>query len=254
MIVVTAGNFPAVPDDHLVSHHPGGRNERRTLVSTRAARWLAAAAAAVLLTACGGDDTATTTSTSTSAGEAATTSPTAPAGTTEDQAESGEGVTVADGWAKATAGTEESSMTAVFGILTNHTDTDRSIVSAVTSASPRAELHEMTMIDGAMIMREVPGGIVIPAGGSVTLEPGGLHVMVMDAAEPLAPGDEVDVILTLDDESTVTFTALAKEFAGANEEYESTHGAEDGHGADDGHGHGADDGHGHGAESSASHG
>lgn len=215
----------------------------------------AAAAVTLLLTACGGGDADTADA---PANVAATTSAAPATGasvpTDGTEAAADEPISVVDGWAKATAGTEETSMTAVFGTLTNNTDADRTIVSAVTTASPRAELHEMATVDGAMIMREVAGGIMIPAGGSTTLEPGGLHVMVMDATEELAPGDEVDVVLTFDDDSTLEFTALAKEFAGANEEYESDGGTgsmEMDHGNMDHGTSGAEDHSGHGTESSS---
>lgn len=111
-------------------------------------------------------------------------------------------------------------MTAAFGVLTNRSDKDVTVVSATNSISGRTELHEMTMVNGAMNMRPVDGGIPIPAGGSATLDPGGLHLMILDVTEEIGPGDDVSVTLTFDDDTTLSFTAQAKEFAGANEEYE----------------------------------
>ena len=112
-------------------------------------------------------------------------------------------------------------MTAAFGVVTNHTGKDLTIVSATNDVTDRTELHEMAMVDGAMVMRPIAGGIPIPANGTTTLEPGGLHVMIMDAKAPIAPGDDVHVTLTLSDGSTLLFHATAKEFAGANESYDS---------------------------------
>lgn len=59
-------------------------------------------------------------------------------------------------------------------------------------------------MDTAMTMRQVDS-IVVPAGGSVVLEPGGLHVMLLDLAEPLEAGDTFDLTLTTEtgDELTV---------------------------------------------------
>jgi copper(I)-binding protein len=131
-------------------------------------------------------------------------------------------VTAADTWVKATAGAEDPSMTAAFGVLTNHTDKDLTIVSATNDVTDRTELHEMAMVDGAMVMRPITGGIPIPANGTTTLEPGGVHVMIMDAKAPITPGDDVHVTLTLSDGSTMLFHATAKEFAGANEAYDGT--------------------------------
>lgn len=50
--------------------------------------------------------------------------------------------------------------------------------------------------DGAMVMQEVTGGLDIPAGRTVVLEPGGYHVMLMDLVKPLQEGDRFDLTLT----------------------------------------------------------
>lgn len=129
-------------------------------------------------------------------------------------------VTVSDPWVKAIDGATDMGMTAAFGTLHNSSDQELTVVSATNTVTDHTELHEMVMVDGAMVMRAIAGGITIPAGGSTTLEPGGLHVMIMDAQQPISPGQEVGVTLTLSDGSTVAFQALAKEFAGANEQYD----------------------------------
>jgi hypothetical protein len=46
----------------------------------------------------------------------------------------------------------------------------------------------MTVVDGVMKMRELPAGLVIPAGQSVELKPGSYHVMMMDLAQPVEQG------------------------------------------------------------------
>jgi copper(I)-binding protein len=129
-------------------------------------------------------------------------------------------VSIADAWVKATVGTEDPTMTAAFGVLTNHTDKALTIISATNDVTDRTELHEMAMVDGAMVMRPIAGGIPIPANGTTALAPGGLHVMIMEAKAPIAPGDDVTVILTMNDGSTLLVHATAKEFAGANESYD----------------------------------
>lgn len=73
-----------------------------------------------------------------------------------------------------------------------------------------------------MKMREKPGGLQIPAGGSVTLKPGGDHLMVMGLTKPVTAGDTVTVTLTLQGGQTTSFTATAKTFAGAEESYHSS--------------------------------
>jgi copper(I)-binding protein len=186
------------------------------------APWLLATACAggLLLAGCGSGTIPSAASASSSAAASAAASSTAAAGE----------VTVADTWVRATEGTDDPTMTAAFGVLTNHTDQPRTVVSATNSASDHTELHEMAMEGGAMVMRPVAGGIPIPAGGTTTLEPGGLHVMVMNLTSPIRPGDELNVVLTLDDGSTVPFIAVAKEFAGAQESYSPSGGMDMGTG------------------------
>jgi hypothetical protein len=123
-------------------------------------------------------------------------------------------LTVRDAWVKAA----DSGMTAAFAVLVNDADTDVTVVSAVSPVSP-IELHEMTMKDGAMVMRPTADGFTIRARSSHTLEPGGDHLMLMDLSTPIRPGDEIPITLTLADGGTVTFTAVAKPFAGAGESY-----------------------------------
>ncbi|MBH0023404.1 copper chaperone PCu(A)C [Salinibacterium sp. SWN248] len=126
-------------------------------------------------------------------------------------------LTTSDTWVKAI----DSGMTAAFGMVENPTDHDITIVSATTSASDMTELHEtLENESGDMVMQPIEGGFTIPAGGMLMLEPGGNHIMIMGVADPILAGDDVTVTLTLDDGSTLEFTAPAKDYSGANENYE----------------------------------
>lgn len=131
-------------------------------------------------------------------------------------APAGQNVTLADGWVKAA----DSGMSAAFGELTNAGPDDVTVVSATTEASSMLELHETVENEsGEMIMREIEGGFVIPAGDTLTLAPGGSHIMLMDLTDPLEAGEEVTFTLTFADDSTFEFTAPVKDYSGANENY-----------------------------------
>ncbi|GAB2469048.1 hypothetical protein GCM10027063_06810 [Promicromonospora xylanilytica] len=128
-----------------------------------------------------------------------------------------QGVALSDGWVKAA----DSGMSAAFGELTNSGSDDVTVVSATTEASSMIELHETVANEsGEMIMREIEGGFVIPAGETLSLEPGGSHIMLMDLGDPLEAGEEVTFTLTFEDDSTYEFTAPVKDYSGANENYE----------------------------------
>jgi copper(I)-binding protein len=64
-----------------------------------------------------------------------------------------------------------------------------------------------------MMMREVEGGIELTADESVTFEPGGYHVMLLDLAEPLEVGDEFELTLEFADNDDVTITVPVEETA-----------------------------------------
>ena len=129
----------------------------------------------------------------------------------------GDAVTIDDAWVKAA----DSGMSAAFGDLKNTGTEDITLVSATTPASSMLELHETVENEsGSMAMRQKDGGFTIPAGGQVTLEPGGNHIMLMGLHSPVKAGDELTFTLTFSDESTFEFTAPAKDYAGANENYE----------------------------------
>lgn len=133
----------------------------------------------------------------------------------ETQETSTPALSVNDPWVKAA----DSGMTAAFGTLVNNTDAEIVVVGATSPVSP-VELHEVVMVDGVMTMRAKEGGFVIPANGSHSLEPGGDHLMLVDLASPVRAGDVVEFTLTFNDGSTVTFTAMARPFAGGNETYD----------------------------------
>lgn len=129
-----------------------------------------------------------------------------------------------DVWVKAA----DSGMTAGFGQLRNDGDTDLTVVSATDEATATMELHETVANEsGQMVMREIEGGFVIPAGGSIELAPGGNHLMFMDVTSPLHAGEETTITLTFADDSTAEITAPIKEFSGANENYEGDMGEMD---------------------------
>jgi copper(I)-binding protein len=130
-------------------------------------------------------------------------------GTASDDASS---LTITDTWVKAA----DEGMTAAFGTIENSSERDITITGASSEAATAVELHEV--VDD--VMRQIDGGFTVPAGGSLMLEPGGYHLMFMGIPAPIAAGDDVTVTLTLSDGSALDLMAVAKDFAGANEDYD----------------------------------
>lgn len=64
---------------------------------------------------------------------------------------------------------------------------DRLLGASADGVAARVEVHEMQMQGETMRMRRVDG-IALPAGKRVALEPGGLHLMLLELKAPLAEG------------------------------------------------------------------
>ena len=82
------------------------------------------------------------------------------------------------------------------------TEADR-LVSVSTDAANAAQIHEMALENDVMKMRQLPDGLEIPAGATVELAPGGLHLMFMGLKRPFVEGETVSVTLTFEKAGTV---------------------------------------------------
>jgi uncharacterized protein YcnI len=82
--------------------------------------------------------------------------------------------------------------------ITNGGKTADRLTGGSFEGGGRIEVHEMSMNDGVMKMRALDGGLEIKPGATVTLEPGGYHLMMLDLAKPLAKGDKVKAHLTFE--------------------------------------------------------
>lgn len=91
-----------------------------------------------------------------------------------------------------------------FVTITNAGDADDTLIGAASSVAGHMEVHEMAMDGDVMRMRELADGLPIPAGETVTLKPGGYHMMFMELQQPLVKGDVVSVILTFEKAGEVT--------------------------------------------------
>jgi len=91
-----------------------------------------------------------------------------------------------------------------FLTIANRGHQDDRLVAAASPAAGYMEVHEMAMEGDVMRMRELAGGLPIPAGATVELKPGGFHVMFMDLKQPLVEGATVEVTLTFEKAGSVT--------------------------------------------------
>ncbi|HEY9310977.1 copper chaperone PCu(A)C [Williamsia sp.] len=135
----------------------------------------------------------------------------------DSQGTQADSIVYSDQWVKAA----ESGMTAAFGELANTGDADVNLVAISSPITGRMEIHEMaTGETGSMVMREKQGGLIIPANGSHSLEPGGDHLMFMDIIAPLTAGQTIDLTLQFADGSQQDVQAQVRDFSGNEENYD----------------------------------
>jgi periplasmic copper chaperone A len=104
-------------------------------------------------------------------------------------------------WARATIGTARPGAASV--TLRNTGDQLEKLVGITTPAAAHAEVHEMTQQGGIMKMRPaVP--LEIPPGEEVRLEPGGMHIMLMQLQQPLEEGESIPITFTFREAGEIT--------------------------------------------------
>ncbi|MDB5586679.1 MAG: Copper metallochaperone [Devosia sp.] len=90
-----------------------------------------------------------------------------------------------------------------FVTITNNGTTDDRLVSVSSSAADVGQIHDMSMQGDVMKMRQLPDGVVIPAGETITFQPAGLHMMFMGLKQPFVEGQTVKITLTFEQAGSV---------------------------------------------------
>lgn len=115
---------------------------------------------------------------------------------------------VADAWSRPALGPNGAVYLTIDG---GDADTALSGVSVSSDVAATAQLHQTVIRDdGLMGMTMIPE-VEIPAGSTVMMVPGGVHVMLMELAQPLELGDTIDITLTFDDDTELAATAEVRE-------------------------------------------
>jgi periplasmic copper chaperone A len=134
-------------------------------------------------------------------------------------------VEITDYWVKSSEMSTVGGMTAVYGTITNTTNEDVVLIGGTTEVAGVVEVHQMSMIGGEMKMQEIDGGLLIPAGQSVTLEPGGNHLMLMMLTADVVAGETIAVTFDFEGAEDITLSdIIGKPAEGGDEEYHSEHG------------------------------
>ena len=142
-------------------------------------------------------------------------------------------------FARATVGPAR--VSAAYLTIKNAGDAD-TLIAASTDVAGKVELHTMDMANGVMRMREVEGGIALPANETVSLKPGGLHIMLLGLDAPLVEGETFPLTLTFEQAGEIVVdvaveSPAAKGHSGHNHHGHDHHGHDHKDHSHDGHNH-----------------
>lgn len=97
------------------------------------------------------------------------------------------------------------SMGAVYLTVVNPGQESDRLLRVETAAARRAETHESREENGVMRMRPHPEGFAVPAGGTLALEPGGKHIMLVEPRD--AAGEKIALTLHFEKAGAVAVQA-----------------------------------------------
>jgi len=114
-------------------------------------------------------------------------------------------------------------------VIDNKSNQSGALTAITSDRADRVELHTIIREGGVTKMREVQE-IPIPANGSVSLQPGGYHVMFIGLTQAFIAGESVPVMLNFADGQTteVTFDVKPPTFTGGGSK--QSQGDHSGHG------------------------
>jgi len=119
-------------------------------------------------------------------------------------------------------------------VITNTGSEPDKLVAASSERAKTVQLHQMSMDNGIMTMRELKGGLAIPAGQTVTLAPN-YHLMFQDVSKPFKQGETIRAVLSFEKAGKIAVDFAVGKIAGPLDDIGGASGGMD-HGAMD---HGA---------------
>lgn len=112
---------------------------------------------------------------------------------------------------------------AAYMVIQNHTANNDALISITSGTFAKVETHQSKIDDGMAKMVKLPK-IDIPAQGKAVLEPGGMHLMLMNPNKQLKQGDHVEFIFNFESGKKITVNAMVKKSMGSMDGDHSGHG------------------------------
>jgi periplasmic copper chaperone A len=123
------------------------------------------------------------------------------------------GLRVHDSWARPTS--PIATVGAAYMTITNHGTGIDKLLGASSPVAAEVQLHGSTDDNGVMRMRPVDGLEIAPHG-SATMDPGGMHFMLMELKAPLVAGSHFPLTLKFEQAGDVTVDIVVQEGPGGH--------------------------------------
>jgi periplasmic copper chaperone A len=98
-------------------------------------------------------------------------------------------------------------------VITNSGSEPDRLIAARSDRAKTVQLHQKSMDNGIMTMRELKGGLAIPAGQTVTLAPN-YHLMFQDVEKPFRQGETIRAVLSFEKAGEITVDFAVGKIAG----------------------------------------
>lgn len=110
-------------------------------------------------------------------------------------------ITVEQAWSRVSLGTERPGV--IYLTIRNAGEADDALTGIATPVAGLPMIHETVDTNGVVSMPHVME-VPVPAVGTVALEPGGYHAILMELSEPLEEGASFPVTLSFEEAGEVT--------------------------------------------------
>lgn len=100
--------------------------------------------------------------------------------------------------------------TAFYVTIMNGSNSDDALIAIKSEVAQLGELHETLHENNVMKMQPV-SEVIVPANGSVALQPGSFHAMLLDLQQELKAGDKVQVELTFKNAGNISVEAEVRD-------------------------------------------
>lgn len=130
-------------------------------------------------------------------------------------------ITITHAWARASMSAQARNGVSYMTLHNGGARDDR-LISVSTFVADKAELHAHEMNNNVMKMKHIEA-ILIPAGGTVKLEPGGVHIMLLGLRTPLQNGRTFPMTLQFESSGEVDLEVVIESGTSRGSEVHKIH-------------------------------